>query len=359
MAAYAIAIVWVLGIAGAFVTARRRGRIAGVALAVVLSLVAAALFGASGQISNDALALAVVADLWITGIVLVIALRRRSPLPGFGLGIGVTLTYLGLLVVIPLATLAIRTSSLTAGEFWGVVTSERALASYRLSIGASLLAAAINVVMGTIVAWVLVRYDFPGRRIIDGLVDLPFALPTAVAGIALTATWAETGVLGKLFGVDGAYSRIGVVIALTFIGLPFVVRTVQPVLLALDPRVEEVAATLGANRWQTFWRVIVPALRPALVTGFALAFARALGEYGSVVFMSGNMPMKTEITPLLIMAKLEQFDYPGATALALVMLLASFAILIAINSLTWRAHSRKLPTVRKRPPASELFEGAS
>jgi sulfate transport system permease protein len=303
---------------------------------------------------SDAAIIAVVAAVWVTGIVILIATRKRSPLPGFGLGIGVTLAYLGLLVVIPLTTVALRASSLSAGEFWDVVTSDRAIASYKLSIGASLLAAAINVVMGTLVAWVLVRYEFPGRRIVDGLVDLPFALPTAVAGIALTATWSENGVLGKLFGVNGAYSRIGVIIALTFIGLPFVVRTVQPVLLALDPRVEEVAATLGANRRQTFWRVILPALRPAIVTGFALAFARALGEYGSVVFMSGNMPMKTEITPLLIMAKLEQFDYPGATALALVMLMASFAILVVINSLTWRAQNRKIPTIRKRPPASEL-----
>lgn len=308
---------------------------------------------------SDALVIAIVALVWTAGIVVLMVTRKRSPLPGFKLGIGVTLAYLGLLVVIPLATLVLRSSELTASQFWDIVTSDRALASYQLSIGASLLAAAINVVMGTIVAWVLVRYDFPGRRIVDGLVDLPFALPTAVAGIALTATWSETGVLGKLFGVNGAYSRIGVVIALTFIGLPFVVRTVQPVLLTLDPRVEESAGTLGANRWQTFWRVIVPALRPALVTGFALAFARALGEYGSVVFMSGNMPMKTEITPLLIMAKLEQFDYPGATALALVMLMASFAILIAINSLTWRAQSRKIPTIRKRPPASELQKAVS
>lgn len=309
---------------------------------------------------SDGAIIGVVALLWVAGIAILIATRRgkkRSPLPGFGLGIGVTLAYLGLLVIIPLTTVVLKTSSLTAGEFWDVVTSERAIASYKLSIGASLLAAAINVVMGTLVAWVLVRYDFPGRRFVDGLVDLPFALPTAVAGIALAATWSETGVLGKLFGVNGAYSRIGVVIALTFIGLPFVVRTVQPVLASLDPRVEEVAATLGANRWQTFWRVILPSLRPALVTGFALAFARALGEYGSVVFMSGNMPGKTEITPLLIMSKLEQFDYPGATALALVMLVASFGILIAINSLTWRAQRRTIPTIRPRPPRSEWARG--
>ncbi|MEO8700714.1 MAG: sulfate ABC transporter permease subunit CysT [Kofleriaceae bacterium] len=305
----------------------------------------------------DALTVGIVALVWGLGTAALIVFRKRSALPGFGLGIGVTLTYLGLLVVIPLTTVVIKTTSLSASEFWATISSDRAVASYGLSIGASLIAASINVVMGTLVAWVLVRYDFPGRRIVDALVDLPFALPTAVAGIALTATWSETGLLGaplRWLGVSGAYSRLGVVIALTFIGLPFVVRTVQPVLLGLDARVEEVAATLGASRWQTFWRVIVPALRPAIVTGFALAFARALGEYGSVVFMSGNMPMKTEITPLLVMSKLEQFDYPGATALALVMLVASFAILIAINGLTWRAQARKVPAIRKRPPVTEL-----
>jgi sulfate/thiosulfate transport system permease protein len=306
----------------------------------------------------DAWAIGLVGGAWAIGIALLIVFRKKSPLPGFGLGIGVTLTYLGLLVVIPLTTVVLKTSSLTLDEFWDVVTSDRAIASYKLSLGASLAAAAINVVMGTLVAWVLVRYEFPGRRIVDAFVDLPFALPTAVAGIALTATWSETGIFGKLlkdtFDVDGAYSRLGVVIALTFIGLPFVVRTVQPVLASLDPRVEEVAATLGANRAQTFWRVILPALRPAIVTGFALAFARALGEYGSVVFMSGNMPMKTEITPLLVMSKLEQFDYPGATALALVMLILSFAILVGINGLTWRAQSRKIPTIRKRPSLEEV-----
>jgi sulfate/thiosulfate transport system permease protein len=281
----------------------------------------------------------------------------RRALPGFGLSLGITLTYLGLLVVIPLSTVLIKTTSLTWDQFVATVTSDRALASYALSIGASLIAATINVVLGLCVAWVLVRYDFPGKRIVDAMVDLPFALPTAVAGIALTATWAPNGVFGKhlhALGIEGAYSRLGVVIALTFIGLPFVVRTVQPVLEALDPRVEEVAATLGANRRQTFWRVILPALRPAVVTGFALAFARALGEYGSVVFMSGNMPMKTEITPLLIMAKLEQFDYPGATALALVMLTASFSILVVINGLTFRAQRRRAASTRTRPSRDEL-----
>lgn len=284
-------------------------------------------------------------------------MRSRGPLPGFGLSLGITLTYLGLLVVLPLSTVVVATSSLTLEQLWRTISSDRALASFALSIGASLMAAAINVVFGVIVAWVLVRYRFVGRKLVDGMVDLPFALPTAVAGIALTATWGPTGILGRhlhALGIEGAYSRLGVVIALTFIGLPFVVRTVQPVLETLDPRLEEVAATLGANRWQTFWRVIVPALRPAIVTGFALAFARALGEYGSVVFMSGNMPMKTEITPLLIMTKLEQFDYAGATALALVMLTASFALLIAINGMTWRASRRSIPTIRRRPPNTEL-----
>ena len=264
-------------------------------------------------------------------------------LPGFRLSLGITLVYLSLLVLIPLSMVIVKTSSLTWDQFWTTVSSERALSSYALSLGGALIAAMLNVVFGVTLAWVLVRYEFPGRRIVDALVDLPFALPTAVAGIALTATWAPNGFLGKhlaALGIQGAYSRAGVVIALTFIGLPFVVRTVQPVLASLDRRVEEAAATLGASRRQTFWRVTLPALRPAIVTGFALAFARALGEYGSVVFMSGNMPMKTEITPLLIMTKLEQFDYAGATALALVMLVASFSILVAINSFGWRTRRR-------------------
>jgi sulfate/thiosulfate transport system permease protein len=280
--------------------------------------------------------------------------KRRRALPGFGLSLGITLAYLGLMVVIPLSMVVLRTTEASFGKFWATVTSDRALASFGLSIGASLIAALINVVMGVIAAWVLVRYEFPGRRIIDGIVDLPFALPTAVAGIALTATWAPNGILGKYLhplGIDGAYSRLGVVIALTFIGLPFVVRTVQPVLEGLDPRLEEAAAMLGATRIQTIRRVVLPALRPAIVTGFALAFARALGEYGSVVFMSGNMPMKTEITPLLIMTKLEQFDYAGATALALVMLVFSFTILIGINSLTWR-RARRAEATRSREPAT-------
>ncbi len=284
-------------------------------------------------------------------------LKRRS-LPGFGLSLGITLTYLGLLVLIPLSTIVLKTMTLTLGEFWATVTSPRAIASYALSIGASLIAAAINVVFGVALAWVLVRYRFWGRRIVDALIDLPFALPTAVAGIALCATWAPSdGLFGKslhALGIDTAYSRVGVVIALVFIGLPFVVRTVEPVLAAFDPRVEEAAATLGASRWRTFRRVVLPALRPAIGTGFALAFARGLGEYGSVVFISGNKPLQTEVTPLLIMTKLEQFDYAGATSLALVMLVASIAILIAINALTWRAHRRAIPTLRKRPPRDEI-----
>jgi sulfate transport system permease protein len=278
----------------------------------------------------------------------------KRALPGFGLSLGVTLAYLGLLVVIPLSTVVIKTASLPAGQLWATITSSRALASYGLSFGASLVAASIDLVAGLVIAWVLVRYRFAGRGVLDAMVDLPFALPTAVAGIALTATWGEHGVVGRFMPIKTAYSRAGVVIALIFIGLPFVVRSVQPVLEAFDRRVEEAAATLGATRWQTFRRVILPALRPALVTGFALAFARALGEYGSVVFISGNMPGRTEITPLLIMTKLEQFDYAGATALALVMLVVSFAILIAINALTWRTKVRRIPVIRQRPPAPEL-----
>jgi sulfate transport system permease protein len=289
-------------------------------------------------------------------------MARRRALPGFGLSLGITLTYLGLLVLIPLSTVVIKTTSLSWSQFWTTVTSERAVASYMLSVGGSLIAATINVVFGVALAWVLVRYQFWGRRAVDAMVDLPFALPTAVAGIALTATWAPSnGVFGKYLhaiGLDVAYSRIGVIVALVFIGLPFVVRTVQPVLAALDPRVEEAAATLGATRWQTFRRIILPALRPAIVTGFALAFARALGEYGSVVFISGNKPLQTEITPLLIMTKLEQFDYAGATALALVMLVASFAILIVINTMTWRAQRRVIPTIRRRPPPDEIARAA-
>ena len=282
--------------------------------------------------------------------------RQRRALPGFGLSIGVTLTYLGLIVLIPLSTIFIKTSTLTWDQFVSTVTAPRAVASYGLSLGVSFAAAATNVVFGVLVAWVLVRYPFPGKRVVDALVDLPFALPTAVAGIALTATYAENGWLGGPLhdlGIKAAYSRIGVYIALTFIGLPFVVRTVQPVLEALDPRLEEASATLGAGRWHTFTRVIIPQLSTAIFTGFALAFARALGEYGSVVFISGNLPMKTEITPLLIMTKLEQFDYAGATALALMMLAASFVILLLVNAVAWHAGRRSRTPMRQRPAEAE------
>jgi sulfate/thiosulfate transport system permease protein len=267
-----------------------------------------------------------------------ILLRQRSVLPGFRLTLGYTLLYLSLLVLIPLAGTFIKTSALTWEQFWGTVTAPRVLASYRLTFGASLLAATVNLVFGLLVAWVLVRYRFWGRRLVDALVDLPFALPTAVAGIALTAVYSKNGWIGGLLaplGIKVAFTPLGVFVALTFIGLPFVVRTVQPVLEDMEAEVEEAAASLGASRWQTFRRVILPMLRPPLITGFALAFARALGEYGSVVFISGNMPMKTEITPLLIITKLEQYDYAGATALAVVMLVVSFIMLLTINLLQW------------------------
>ena len=261
---------------------------------------------------------------------------RHRVLPGFGLSLGFTLLYATVIVVVPLSTLLLRSAALGPAGFWAAVTSPRVLASYRLTFGASLAAAVINAVFGIVVAWVLVRHRFPGRRLVDALVDLPFALPTAVAGITLTTLYAETGWLGEPLaraGIKVAFTPLGVVTALTFIGLPFVVRTVQPVLEGLDPEVEEAAASLGASRWQTFRRVILPALLPAWITGFTLAFARALGEYGSVVFIAGNMPMKTEIAPLLIITKLEQYDYGGATAIAVVMLAASFVLLLAINRL--------------------------
>ncbi len=255
-------------------------------------------------------------------------------LPGFGLTLGFTLLYLSLIVLIPLSATFLKTSGMGWERFWAAATSPRAIASYELTFGASFIAALINAVAGLLVAWVLVRYTFPGKRIIDGLVDLPFALPTAVAGIALTAIYAPTGWIGQYLakiGIQSAYSPLGVTIALTFIGLPFVVRTVQPVLEDLDSEIEQAAATLGANRFITFTRVIFPEIWPALLTGFALAFARAVGEYGSVVFISGNKPMKTEITPLLIITKLEEYDYRGATALAVVMLIISFVLLLFIN----------------------------
>jgi sulfate transport system permease protein len=262
---------------------------------------------------------------------------RRRVLPGFGLTLGFTVFYLSLVVLIPLSTLALKSASMGWGPFWAAVSSPRVVASYKLTFGASLVAAALNAVFGLVVAWVLVRYRFPGQRLVDALVDLPFALPTAVAGIALTTLYAPNGWLGRplqeAFGTKVAFTPLGIVIALTFIGLPFVVRTLQPVIEDLDVEVEEAAASLGAGRRQTFTRVIVPALLPAWITGFALGFARALGEYGSVVFIAGNMPMKTEITSLLIITKLEQYDYAGATAIAVVMLAASFVLLGAINRL--------------------------
>ncbi len=269
--------------------------------------------------------------------------KSRSVLPGFGLALGITCTYLSLMVLVPLATVFTRTADLTGTEFWNTVTDPRVVASYRVTFGASFLAALVNTVFGLLVAWVLVRYRFPGRRVVDAMVDLPFALPTAVAGIALTTLYASNGWIGSFLeplGVKVSYTWIGITVALIFIGLPFVVRTVQPVLDDLEVEVEEAAASLGARRWQTFTRVVFPTVAPALLTGFALAFARAIGEYGSVVFISGNMPMKTEIVPLLIITKLEQYDYAGATAVALVMLVASFVLLLTINLLQWAARRR-------------------
>jgi sulfate transport system permease protein len=272
----------------------------------------------------------------MTPLSMTATLTRRSVLPGFRLTMGFTLLYLGLIVILPLITLPARTAAMTWELFWQTVTDPRVVASYRLSIGASLVAACVNALFGLIVSWVLVRYPFPGRRIVDSLVDLPFALPTAVAGITLTSIYAPNGWLGRLlepYGLQIAFTRTGVTLALVFIGLPFVVRTLQPVIEALDPEIEEAAASLGASRSSVLTRVILPYLFPAWLTGFALAFARAVGEYGSVVFISGNMPMRTEIAPLLIITKLEQFDYAGATAIALVMLVLSFILLLAINAL--------------------------
>jgi sulfate transport system permease protein len=268
-------------------------------------------------------------------------LKPRRVIPGFGLTMGVTLLYLSLVVLIPLSAIFTRSFGLGWAHFLEVVLAPRVLASLRLSFGASLIAAAINAAWGLLVAWVLVRYRFPGRRIVDAAIDLPFALPTAVAGIALTALYAPHGWLGRLLdplGLKVAYTPLGIVVALTFIGLPFVVRTLQPVLEELDADVEQAAATLGASGTQVFVRVILPALWPALLTGFTLAFARALGEYGSVIFIAGNMPMKSEIAPLLIITKLESYDYAGATAIAVVMLLLSFGLMLAINALqSWAA----------------------
>lgn len=263
-------------------------------------------------------------------------IKRRGVLPGFGLSLGCTLLYLCLLVLLPLSTLVFKAAGLGLGDLYRVIAEERTLGALWLSLGTALAAAATNVVFGMLVAWVLVRYSFPGKGIAEALVDLPFALPTAVAGIALTAIYAETGWLGAPLaglGIKVAFTPLGIFVALVFIGIPFVVRTVQPVLEALDLSTEEAAAVLGATRWQTFRKVVLPPLLPAVLTGFALAFARGVGEYGSVVFISGNMPLKTEIAPLLIITKLEQYDYAGATAIACVMLLASFSILLMINLL--------------------------
>ncbi|NMG03198.1 sulfate ABC transporter permease subunit CysT [Azoarcus taiwanensis] len=266
-----------------------------------------------------------------------IALRQPSVIPGFGITLGFTIFYLGLLIVIPIAGLLLYTLQMSWDDFWRAVSDRQVVASYKLSFGASLIAALINLVFGAIVAWVLVRYRFTGKRIVDALVDLPFAMPTAVAGIALVTLYASTGWVGQylnVYGIRIAYTQIGVIVALTYIGLPFVVRTVQPVLEDLDKEAEEASAIMGANRFTTIRRVILPALLPALLTGFALAFARALGEYGSVIFISGNLPFRTEITPLLIVAKAEQFDYAGAAAIA------AFLLLLLINGLQWWASRR-------------------
>jgi sulfate transport system permease protein len=268
---------------------------------------------------------------------------RGSVLPGFRFTLGYALLYLSLIVLIPLAVLVLRTTGMTWEQFAAAVSHPRVIASFRVTLGTSIAAALVNVVFGLLTAWVLVRYRFPGKRLLDGLIDFPFMLPTAVAGISLTAIYAPNGWIGSWLaplGIKTAYSPLGITIALIFIGLPFVVRTVQPVLMELEREVEEAAMTLGAGRWRTIARVIVPELRPAVLTGFALALARAIGEYGSVVFISGNMPMRTEIVPLLIMTKLEQYDYNGAAAIALVTLILSFILLLGINLIQWRTARR-------------------
>ena len=280
------------------------------------------------------------------GPVVVAARRRdraRGVLPGFGLSAGITLTYLSLIVLIPLSTLVLKSFSLTWAQFTHIVTDPRTLAAYRLSLVAAFVAAVVNLAFGVLLAWVLVRYRFPGRRLVDALVDLPFALPTAVAGIALASVYAKNGWIGRHLepmGIEVAFTPLGVVVALIFVGLPFVVRTVQPVLEDLDPELEEAAVSLGAGRVTTFVRVVLPALSPAALTGFVLALARGLGEYGSVIFIAGNMPMKSEITPLLIMIQLEQYDYAGATAIALVFLTVSFGLLLLVNRLSRRQEGR-------------------
>lgn len=274
--------------------------------------------------------------------------KYHNVLPGFNLSLGFTIFYLSLIVLIPLSAAFIKTSSLSLHEFWVAVASPRVIASYKLTFGAALIGALINAFFGLLTAWVLTRYTFPGKRLVDALVDLPFALPTAVAGIALTAIYASNGWIGGFLephGIKVAFTPLGVVVALTFIGLPFVVRTVQPVLEDLEAETEEAAASLGANRWQTFSKIIFPAIAPALLTGFSLAFARAIGEYGSVIFIAGNMPMVSEITPLIIITKLEQYDYTGATAVAVVMLLISFALLLTINGLQWWSNQRNAKAI--------------
>jgi sulfate transport system permease protein len=273
---------------------------------------------------------------------------NKNTLPGFNLSLGYALLYLSLIVLIPLSATFFKAFTLSWADFWQAVTSPRVMASYKLTFGASLIGAFINVVFGLLTAWVLTRYHFFGKKFVDAFVDFPFALPTAVAGIALSAIYSTHGWIGKWlepFGIHVAYTRLGVVVALTFIGLPFVVRTVQPVLEDLGAEVEEAAASLGANRWQVFYKIILPAIWPALITGFALAFARAVGEYGSVIFIAGNMPMVSEITPLIIITKLEQYDYAGATAVAAVMLVISFILLFAINGFQWWSN-RRLGNVR-------------
>lgn len=273
--------------------------------------------------------------------------KEHRLLPGFGPALGFTVFYLSLIVLLPLSLLFFKTTSLTWDQFWTTVTSARVMAAYRLSFGASFIAALINAVFGLLVAWVLVRYNFPYKKIVDMMIDLPFALPTAVAGIALTTAFSGNGILGGMLqslGIQVAFTRLGIIVALTFIGLPFVVRSVQPVLEDLENDMEEAATCLGASRLQTFYHVILPGILPAITSGFAMAFARSLGEYGSVVFIAGNLPMKTEIVPLLILSKLEQFDYAGATSIAVVMLLSSFAILFVINRLQWWGHKVAKPS---------------
>ena len=292
-------------------------------------------FGTQDSLLPSGAVTAVYALFALLGVAL--ARTKDRVLPGFKLSLAVTILMLFLIILIPLSAVFINTAQLSWAQIWSAISAPRAVASYKLSFGASLAAAAVNVVFGLLLAWAITRYRFPGRKLVDALIDLPFALPTAVAGIALTALYAKNGWLGSFLegtlGIKVAFTPLGILIALIFIGLPFVVRTVQPVLEDLDAQFEEAAASLGANRWQTVWRVVLPALYPALLTGFAMAFARALGEYGSVIFIAGNMPLVTEITPLIIITKLEQFDYAGATAIAAVMLVVSFALLLAVNAL--------------------------